>query len=213
MSAWRPNTMFAFSLSTGTASLLRRSALLPSSVAVSAFPSADPACWPAAATRVRQSPRGAVVTRAMADGIKAPASADADDTVWREKLSPEQYRILRQKGTEMGGTGEYNKFTPAEGFFKCAACENPLYSAQSKFDSGCGWPAFDKCYTGAVKTETDISFGMKRVEIMCNACGGHLGHVFEGESFTATNERHCVNSVSIKYDKGTPPAVAESKVV
>lgn len=113
-----PNTMFAFSLSTGTASLLRRSALLPSSVAVSAFPSADPACWPAAATRVRQSPRGAVVTRAMADGIKAPASADADDTVWREKLSPEQYRILRQKGTEMGGTGEYNKFTPAEGFFK-----------------------------------------------------------------------------------------------
>lgn len=73
--------------------------------------------------------------------------------------------------------------------------------------------SFDKCYTGAVKTETDISFGMKRVEIMCNACGGHLGHVFEGESFTATNERHCVNSVSIKYDKGTPPAVAESKVV
>lgn len=72
---------------------------------------------------------------------------------------------------------------------------------------------FDKCYTGSVKTETDFSFGMKRVEIMCNACGGHLGHVFEGESFTATNERHCVNSVSIKFDKGTPPAAPESKVV
>lgn len=72
---------------------------------------------------------------------------------------------------------------------------------------------FDKCYTGAVKTETDFSFGMRRVEIMCNACGGHLGHVFEGEGFTATNERHCVNSVSVKYDKGTPPAAAESKVM
>lgn len=110
--------MLAFALSTGTASVLRRSTLLPAAAAVSAFPSASPAGRPAAATRVRQSPRGAVGTRAMADGIKAPASANADDAVWREKLSPEQYRILRQKGTEMGGTGKYNKFAPVEGFFK-----------------------------------------------------------------------------------------------
>lgn len=205
--------MTAFVLSTGAASLLRRSALLPSAAAVSAFRPAYPAGWPAAAARVRRSAQGVVVARAMADGIKAPGSTNADDAVWREKLSREEYRILRQKGTEMGGTGEYNKFAPVEGFFKCAGCGNPLYSAQSKFDSGCGWPAFDKCYTGSVKTETDFSFGMKRVEIMCNACGGHLGHVFEGESFTATNERHCVNSVSIKFDKGTPPAAPESKVV
>ncbi|GAB0498813.1 hypothetical protein MMPV_010166 [Pyropia vietnamensis] len=133
----------------------------------------------------------------MATGIKAPSSANADDAVWREKLSPEQYRILRQKGTEMGGTGEYNKFAPVEGFFKRSS----------------SYSDFDKCYTGSVKTETDFSFGMRRVEIMCNACGGHLGHVFEGEGFTATNERHCVNSVSVKYDKGTPPAAAESKVM
>lgn len=110
--------MIAFALSTGTASLLRRSALLPSAAAVSAFRPACPAGWPAAATRVRRSSQGVVVTRAMADGIKAPGSANADDAIWREKLSREQYRILRQKGTEMGGTGEYNKFAPVEGFFK-----------------------------------------------------------------------------------------------
>lgn len=110
--------MIAFALSVGTASLLRRSALLPSAAAVSAFRPAYPACWPAAATLVRRSSQGAAVTRAMADGVKAPGSANADDAVWREKLSREQYRVLRQKGTEMGGTGEYNKFAPAEGFFK-----------------------------------------------------------------------------------------------
>lgn len=112
------NIMTAFVLSTGAASLLRRSALLPSAAAVSAFRPAYPAGWPAAAARVRRSAQGVVGTRAMADGIKAPGSTNADDAVWREKLSREEYRILRQKGTEMGGTGEYNKFAPVEGFFK-----------------------------------------------------------------------------------------------
>ena len=70
-----------------------------------------------------------------------------------------------------------------------------------QFNSGCGWPAFDKCYEGSVATHVDMSFGIRRVEITCAACGGHLGHVFEGEKFTATNERHCVNSVSVKYVK------------
>ena len=74
-----------------------------------------------------------------------------------------------------------------------------LYSAAAKFDSGCGWPAFDKIVDGAVVTQTDRSLGMSRVEIMCAGCGGHLGHVFEGERMTPTNERHCVNSISIKY--------------
>lgn len=110
--------MIAFALSTGTASLPRRSPLLPSAAAVSAFRPAIPVGWPAAATRVRLAAQGVVVTHSMADGIKAPGSSSADDAVWRQKLSREQYRILRQKGTEMGGTGEYNKFTPAEGFFK-----------------------------------------------------------------------------------------------
>ena len=101
----------------------------------------------------------------------------------------------------MGGTGEYNKFKPKEGHFACRGCGSPLYSAKSKFDSGCGWPAFDKCYEGRVATTIDQSHGMRRVEITCAACGGHLGHVFEGERFTDTNERHCVNSISVRYVK------------
>jgi methionine-R-sulfoxide reductase len=92
-----------------------------------------------------------------------------------------------------------------EGHFACRACNAPLYSAEAKFKSGCGWPAFDKCYKGAVATVTDSSFGMRRVEILCAACGGHLGHVFEGERMTPTNERHCVNSVS--FSSGTQPVL------
>lgn len=94
----------------------------------------------------------------------------------------------------------------------CRGCGNPLYSATAKFNSGCGWPAFDKCYSGAVSTNVDSSFGMRRVEIVCARCDGHLGHVFEGESLTPTNERHCVNSVSVKFVKESHEA-KEEKVV
>jgi peptide-methionine (R)-S-oxide reductase len=132
------------------------------------------------------------------------------DAEWRQALSPVQYNILRQKGTEPPRSGEYDKFYPKEGYFACAGCGNPLYSAQSKFDSGCGWPAFDKCYEGGVKTEIDNSLFMRRVEILCAKCDGHLGHVFENEGFTETMERHCVNSVSMKYvPEGQPPAAEE----
>lgn len=131
---------------------------------------------------------------------------------WKAELSPEQYRVLRLKGTERPMTGEYDAFYPSEGFFKCAGCGNPLYSAASKFSSGCGWPAFDKCYEGSIMTETDSSMGMRRVEIMCAQCGGHLGHVFEGERMTPTSERHCVNSASVRFDKGQQEA-PEAKVL
>ena len=104
------------------------------------------------------------------------------------QLDKTSFQVLRKKGTEPAGTGEYDKFFPKEGHFVCKGCGNPLYSAQSKFNSGCGWPAFDKCYKGALITETDMTFGMKRVEIMCGACDGHLGHVFENEGFTPTAE-------------------------
>ena len=127
-----------------------------------------------------------------------------------------EYRVLREKGTERPGTGEYNKFYPKDGHFVCAApsCATPLYSAAAKFDSGCGWPAFDKIVEGSVVTQTDMSMGMKRIEIMCAKCGGHLGHVFEGERFTETNERHCVNSVSVKYvDAPLGEDVSEVKAV
>jgi len=126
------------------------------------------------------------------------------DDEWREELSAPAFQILRNKGTERPGTGEYDKFYPDDGYFACGGCQRPLYSAAAKFDSGCGWPAFDKIFEGAVVTQTDNTFGMKRVEIMCGGCGGHLGHVFEGERFTSTNERHCVNSLSITYVKSSP---------
>jgi peptide-methionine (R)-S-oxide reductase len=124
---------------------------------------------------------------------------------WKQSLSPEEYNVLREKGTERPRTGEYDKYYPKNGFFKCRACGNPLYSAAAKFNSGCGWPAFDKCFRNSIEIEVDNSFGMKRVEIMCGNCGGHLGHVFSGERFTDTNERHCVNSVSVRYDNGPIP--------
>lgn len=145
-------------------------------------------------------------------GVAYPV--EKSDAEWREQLKPEEFYILREKGTEPGGTGKYDKFYPKEGHFACAACDMPLYSAQSKFDSGCGWPAFDKIVKDAVVTQTDSSFGMRRVEIMCAGCGGHLGHVFEGERLTTTNERHCVNSISMKYvDTPLPDGSEEIKVL
>eukprot|EP00511_Aplanochytrium_stocchinoi_P003885 CAMPEP_0204829394 /NCGR_PEP_ID=MMETSP1346-20131115/7543_1 /ASSEMBLY_ACC=CAM_ASM_000771 /TAXON_ID=215587 /ORGANISM="Aplanochytrium stocchinoi, Strain GSBS06" /LENGTH=159 /DNA_ID=CAMNT_0051959143 /DNA_START=398 /DNA_END=877 /DNA_ORIENTATION=+ len=134
---------------------------------------------------------------------------------WKKILTTEEYHVIREKGTESAFTGEYDKFYPkkGEGYFACRACSNPLYSAQSKFDSGCGWPAFDKCYTDSIKTKVDSSFGMERIEIMCNKCDGHLGHVFMGEKLTDTNERHCVNSLSIRFVKGEEPKKTDEEVL
>ena len=140
------------------------------------------------------------------------ARVEKSDADWKKELNAQEFQVLRKKGTEPARTGEYDKFYPSEGHFVCRGCGTPLYSAKAKFDSGCGWPAFDKCYAGAVKTEVDNSFGMRRVEIMCAGCDGHLGHVFENEGFSATMERHCVNSVSVKYVKANEDA-EEAKVV
>ncbi|KAJ2914658.1 hypothetical protein MD484_g5761, partial [Candolleomyces efflorescens] len=119
---------------------------------------------------------------------------------WRAVLSPEQFRILREKGTERPGTGEYDKHYE-EGVYTCAGCNTPLYKSTTKFKSGCGWPAFFDAIPGAVTRHEDRTLGMVRTEITCTACGGHLGHVFKGEGFsTPTDERHCVNSVSLKFD-------------
>ncbi|EOD29109.1 methionine sulfoxide reductase [Emiliania huxleyi CCMP1516] len=110
---------------------------------------------------------------------------------WREQLSDEEYYVLRQKGTEYPGSGKYDKFYPKAGHFVCGGCGAPLYSAAAKFDSGCGWPAFDRIVKGAVVTQTDTSLGMRRVEILCGSCGGHLGHVFEGETVEREIARGC----------------------
>jgi peptide-methionine (R)-S-oxide reductase len=117
---------------------------------------------------------------------------------WNQ-LSPEEERIIAHKGTEPAFTGEYNNFKAPSGTFTCRRCDAPLYRVADKFDSGCGWPSFDDEIEGAISRHTDNSFGMRRVEILCSNCGGHLGHVFDGERLTAKNTRHCVNSLSIRY--------------
>ncbi|KAI3445831.1 hypothetical protein Pfo_002496 [Paulownia fortunei] len=129
--------------------------------------------------------------------MAAPGSVQKSEEEWRAILSPEQFHILRQKGTEYPGTGEYDKFYE-EGVYKCAGCGTPLYKSTTKFNSGCGWPAFYEGLPGAINRTTDPD--ARRIEITCAACGGHLGHVFKGEGFpTPTDERHCVNSISLKF--------------
>jgi peptide-methionine (R)-S-oxide reductase len=111
-------------------------------------------------------------------------------------LTPEEIRIIKGKGTEAPFTGEYDDFYKP-GTFICRQCNTPLFSSQAKFDAGCGWPAFDQNFPNAVVRIPDADG--RRTEIQCGNCGGHLGHVFEGEHFTETNTRHCVNSLSIRF--------------
>lgn len=116
---------------------------------------------------------------------------------WNE-LTPEEEYVIAQKGTERAFTGEYYKHK-SKGMYICRRCNAPLYRSSDKFDSGCGWPSFDDEIAGAITRHEDISLGMRRVEICCANCDGHLGHVFDGERFTEKNTRHCVNSLSIRF--------------
>ena len=116
---------------------------------------------------------------------------------WKAQLGPERYRILRQKGTEMAGTGKYNLHFE-EGTYCCGACGEPLFESDSKFNSHCGWPSFDDAIPGKVEYVKDNSFGMQRVEILCANCGSHLGHVFD-DGPTETGQRYCVNSASVDF--------------
>ena len=121
---------------------------------------------------------------------------------WKKVLSPEQYHVLREKGTEPAFTGKLLK-NKKEGTYLCAACGNELFSSDTKFVSGTGWPSFwDSVSKDSVELKTDTSHGMRRTEVVCKKCGGHLGHLF-GDSPTPTGQRYCMNSVSLKFKEKT----------
>jgi peptide-methionine (R)-S-oxide reductase len=119
---------------------------------------------------------------------------------WREVLTPEQYAVCREKGTERPFTGQYwNAFD--EGIYKCVACDEVLFVSETKFDAGCGWPSFDRpIEEEKIGYHEDNSYGMRRVEVTCKACGAHLGHVFT-DGPTETGQRYCINSVSLTFEE------------
>ena len=118
------------------------------------------------------------------------------DAEWREQLTPAEYHVLREAGTERAFTGEYTD-AKTVGVYSCRACGAELFRSQAKFDSHCGWPSFDDAITDAVRLLEDHSHGMVRTEVRCANCDSHLGHLFEGEGYTEKNQRYCINSISM----------------
>ena len=126
-----------------------------------------------------------------------PSGVEKTDEEWRRELSPEQYRVLRGHGTERAGTSPLNA-EHRPGMFRCAACGQPLFESDTKFDSGTGWPSFYKPLDGAVGTSNDSAHSMQRTEVHCSRCRGHLGHVFP-DGPPPTGERHCLNSIALSF--------------
>ncbi len=136
----------------------------------------------------------------MEENIRKTDKIQKTDAEWRQELTPEQYRIMRQKGTESAFTGQYwnNK---DEGVYRCAGCGAPLFSSETKFDSSSGWPSFyAPVEQGNVEVEEDRSFGMKRTEVLCSNCAAHLGHIFDDGPSDKTGLRYCINSASLAFD-------------
>ncbi|GAA3848476.1 peptide-methionine (R)-S-oxide reductase MsrB [Saccharothrix violaceirubra] len=123
---------------------------------------------------------------------------------WRETLTPQEYAVLRQAGTERAWTGEYTD-TKTEGVYSCRACDAELFRSDTKFDSHCGWPSFFSPLAGdSVLLREDRALGMVRTEVLCATCHSHLGHVFEGEGYaTPTDQRYCINSISLRLVETT----------
>ena len=120
---------------------------------------------------------------------------------WKKKLTPEQFRVLREKETEAPFTGKLLK-NKEKGIYVCAACENELFSSKTKYDSGCGWPSFwDSIGEGKIELKEDNSHRMRRIELLCKKCGSHLGHLFDDGPKEKSGKRYCVNSVSLDFKK------------
>jgi peptide-methionine (R)-S-oxide reductase len=132
----------------------------------------------------------------MADTI------ERTDDEWKQRLSPEQYEILRRKGTEPPFSGEY-VYNKATGMYRCAGCGADLFGSDTKFDSGTGWPSFtEPAVAENLVTEDDLSYGMRRIEVNCARCGGHLGHVFP-DGPGPTGLRYCINSCALDFDEAS----------
>ena len=161
-------------------------------------------CSSFALTACAQSPRGAVNSNPthfdLSSYPAATEKVEKSNAAWRAVLTPEQFNVLREQGTEAPFTGALLK-EHESGIFKCAACGNPLFSSATKFESGTGWPSFwAPGEQGRVIEHTDNTFGMPRTEVICARCGGHLGHVFD-DGPKPTGLRYCMNSVALAFDK------------
>lgn len=117
---------------------------------------------------------------------------------WQKKLTPMQFYVLREAGTERAGTSKFNNFNE-KGTYACAACETPLYTSDRKFNAHCGWPSFDKAIEENIELDVDYKIGYARTELKCKTCGSHLGHRFEDGPKETTGQRHCLNGVALKF--------------
>jgi peptide-methionine (R)-S-oxide reductase len=142
---------------------------------------------------------GGVMDGQIESTQRAQEQLPSSEEAWRQRLSPEQFEVLRNKGTERAFTGKY-AFTKDRGTYRCAACGAELFRSEAKYDSGTGWPSFFEPITrGAVDLHEDVSFGMRRIEVTCARCGGHLGHLFD-DGPEPTGERYCMNSISLNLE-------------
>ncbi|KAF9657913.1 peptide-methionine (R)-S-oxide reductase MsrB [Tenacibaculum sp. ZH5_bin.1] len=129
---------------------------------------------------------------------KKKYAVNKTNSEWKKLLTPKQYYVLREAGTERPNSSPLN-FNKKEGTYICAACKTPLYKSENKYDSGSGWPSFDRAIKGNVELDTDYKVGYARTELKCNTCGGHLGHSFNDGPKKTTGKRHCINGVALEF--------------